>query len=231
MNPISNVKVLTFDFFGTVLNLHDSLRPAIAEFFTNKGINIDPEEFRQSWRYRQRIEQFQDTILMLGHSGYFSTVRRALKYTIALYKTQITDAEIDGLMDAWQALIPFDDVKPGLEKLKTKFKLVALSNGDEEFLYHLARNRIRWNFDEIISSSHFGAFKPHPGVYRKTAMMLNLEMHECMMVSSNSFDVLGARTCGFRSAYVNRYNLPYEDMPFYPDVEVRDFNELANALV
>jgi 2-haloacid dehalogenase len=51
------------------------------------------------------------------------------------------------------------------------------------------------------------------------------------MVSANSFDVMGARACGYRGAFVNRYGLPYEDTPYQPDVVVKDFKELADALV
>jgi 2-haloacid dehalogenase len=57
-----------------------------------------------------------------------------------------------------------------------------------------------------------------------------MEPDEIMMVSSNSFDVVGARACGYRGAYVNRYALPYEDMPYRPDITVKDFTELARAL-
>jgi hypothetical protein len=51
------------------------------------------------------------------------------------------------------------------------------------------------------------------------------------MVSANSFDVMGARACGFRAAFVNRYNLPYEDTPYLPDITVKDFTGLADALL
>ena len=51
------------------------------------------------------------------------------------------------------------------------------------------------------------------------------------MVSANSFDIIGARACGYRGAFVNRYNLPYEDTQFQPDVTVNDFTELADALL
>jgi len=73
----------------------------------------------------------------------------------------------------------------------------------------------------VISVQVAGAFKPHPGVYLRAASLLELEAGECMMVSANSFDVMGARACGFRGAFVNRYGLPYEDTPFRPDVGLR----------
>ena len=63
------------------------------------------------------------------------------------------------------------------------------------------------------------------------AGLLGLEVGECLMVSSNSFDVMGGRACGFRGAYVNRYRLPYEDTPYRADVTVADFATLAAALL
>ena len=66
--------------------------------------------------------------------------------------------------------------------------------------------------------------------YRRAATILGLEVGECMMVSSNSFDVMGARSCGMRGAFVNRDRLPYEDTPYQPDVTVSDFAGLAEAL-
>jgi FMN phosphatase YigB (HAD superfamily) len=68
-------------------------------------------------------------------------------------------------------------------------------------------------------------------VYRRGALKLGLEIGQCMMVSANSFDVMGARMCGMRGAYVNRYNLPYEDTPFVADVTVKNFTELADKLL
>ena len=61
--------------------------------------------------------------------------------------------------------------------------------------------------------------------------MIGLEVGQCMMVSANSFDVMGARMCGMRGAFVNRYKLPYEDTPFVPDVTVPDITRLAETLL
>jgi 2-haloacid dehalogenase len=121
-------------------------------------------------------------------------------------------------------------VIPALRRLKTRYRLVALSNGEPEYLDHLVKHRIGWKFDEVISVQTVGAFKPHPGVYRRAAAILGLEVGQCMMVSANSYDVMGARMCGMRGAWVNRYKLPYEDTPFVPDLTVADFDELAENL-
>jgi len=230
MVKLTGIKALTFDLFGTVLDLAGSLTPFIAKFLEAKGSKLSPNRFWEQWRYRQRIEQYQDNIMMLGHSGYLETARRAFVYTLGLNQIQTTKEEVQKFMLAWQELSPFPEVVPALQRLKTQFRLVALSNGEPHFLDHLIKNRIHWNFDEVISVQVAGAFKPHPGVYLRAASILRFEPAECLMVSANSFDVMGARACGFGGAYVNRYNLPYEDTPFQADLVVKDFTELSDSL-
>jgi len=232
LNPeLENCKALTFDLFGTVLDLGGSLTPFIGEFLAVKGSDADPAEFWAQWRYRQRIEQYQDNIVDLGHSGYLEVARRAFAYVLGLNDIEATRDEIKDFMVAWESLMPFPEVVAGLERLKTRFKLVALSNGEPDFLARLVKNRIKWDFDDVISVQVVGAFKPHPGVYRRAAHILGLEIGECLMVSANSFDVMGARACGMRGAFVNRYELPYEDSPHMPDVTVTNFTELADSLL
>ncbi len=230
MAKFEQVQALTFDLFGTILDLGGSLTPFIDEMLQEKGAATTAEQFWQQWRYRQRLEQFQDTIMMLGHGGYLETVRRAYVYVLALNKIEMSKEEVQTFLACWQELSPFPEVRAGLEKLAARYKLVGLSNGDPAFLDHLAKNRIQWDFDDVISVTTMGAFKPHPAVYRRAAQILGLEVGECMMVSANSFDVVGARACGLRGAYVNRYDLPYEDSPYRADVTVADFTELAESI-
>jgi 2-haloacid dehalogenase len=231
MDKFSNIKALTFDLFGTILDLGSSLTPFIAQFLKGKGSDSSPNRFWEQWRARQRIEQYQDTIMMLGHSGYLETARRAFVYTLKLNGVQASSVEVTDFMRSWQELSPFSEVIPALDQLKSRYQLVVLSNGNPDFLEYLVKHRVQWNFDAVISVELAGAFKPHPGVYRRAARELNLEVGECLMVSANSFDVVGARACGYKAAFVNRYNLPYEDTPYLPNVTVRDFTELANALL
>jgi 2-haloacid dehalogenase len=231
MATCPGVRALTFDLFGTILDLGGSLMPSIAAFLKDRHPSVSPDRFWDQWRARQRIEQFQDTLLMLGHGGYLETVRRALVYTLGLNGIPASPEAVQTLMEAWQGLSPFPDAVPGLERLKGRYTLAILSNGDPHFLDHLVKNRVQWDFDAVISVTPIGAFKPHPAVYRRAAGILGLEMEACMMVSSNSFDVVGARACGYRGAFVNRYELPYDDSPYRPHVTVRDFHELADALL
>ena len=225
-------KALTFDLFGTILDLGGSLTPFISESLdAHAATDVSADAFWEQWRYRQRIEQYQDTIMMLGHSGYLETVRRALHYTLRRNSIDVLPDTVKEFMRGWEQLSPFPEVLAALSRLQSRYKLVVLSNGDPAFLDYLVRERVAWEFDDVISVTSVGAFKPHPAVYRAAAGELGLEVNECLMVSANSFDIMGARACGYSGAFVNRYKLPYEDTPYQPDVTVRDFTELAEALL
>ena len=228
---LQQVSILAFDIFGTVLDLTGSITPPSRRFLEHKDAAVSAEMFWSQWRARQRIEQYQDSLMQLGHAGYLETCRRALVYCLRLNAIGFTDEEVRDLMQSWQHLEPHADVAEGLRRLKPRFRLVALSNGEQPYLEHLERERMRFGFEAIISVQRAGVFKPHPAVYRSGAMALGVEPQSIMMVAAHSFDIMGARACGFRGAYVNRYRLPYEESPYRPDIEVRDFIELADALV
>ncbi len=228
---LQQVTTLTFDIFGTVLDLTGSMTPPSRRFLERKGATVSADRFWDQWRARQRIEQYQDSLMQLGHAGYLETCRRALVYCLRLNGIAFTDDEVRELMQAWQRLIPHPDVAEGLRRLGTRFKLVALSNGEQTYLEHLEREQMRFGFAAVISVQRAGVFKPHPAVYRAGAMALGAEPHQLLMVAAHSFDIMGARACGYRGAYVNRYQLPYEESPYRPDLEVRDFVELADVLL
>lgn len=231
-NPIEAVTTLTFDIFGTVLDLTGSLEGPTGVLLKELGSDMTGAEFYPHWRARQRIEQYQDSLIMLGHSGYLETCRRALVYALRANGIGFDPERIREFMGVWRELSPYADSLEGLNRLSAKYKLVALSNGEPEFLNHLVANRIKFDFDSVISVEEGGAFKPHPSVYRSAARILDVEPFQIMMVAAHSFDIMGARASGFRGAYVNRYSLPYEDTEQYtPDIVVNDFNQLADTLV
>ena len=226
-----NIKILTFDIFGTLLNLKDSMIPYLESNLQISDSETLVTDIWNTWRDRQRIEQYQDNILMLGHSGYLKTCERALKYSLQKYDISFNEKQIKSIMDGWHYLKPFDDALKSLPELSNKYKLVALSNGEQNYLEHLALNQLKFEFNDIISVQHAGLFKPSPAVYRKAAKMLNKNVEEIMMVASHSFDIIGAKACGYKGAYINRYDLPVEDMNYSPDITVIDFYEFTNFIV
>ena len=230
MNALGGVRMLTFDALGTILDLGGSHEPRLGAFLKSKDSEMIASELYARWRARQRIEQYQDNQFCTGHYGYLDSSRRALLYALRAAKLPFNDGDIDRIMEGWQELITFPDAVPGLERLRSKFKLVVLSNGENNFLAHLVTNRIKFNFDDVISVEDVGVFKPNPQVYRYAARRLQAEPSELMMVSAHSFDVVGARTSGYRGAYVNRYDLPFDETPYLYDIQARNFLDLADKL-
>ena len=228
---LAEVRTLTFDLFGTVLDLSGTLVPALRRFFDQSGSSADPQRFWDEWRARQRLEQHQDTILMLGHRGYIDSVGRALRHTLRRHGLPGERAAVAELLASFERLRAFDDVQEGLARVGEKYRLVALSNGDRALVDHLVATRVGVHFDRCISVDRAGRFKPHPSVYRMASAELGCEPGEILMVAAHAFDILGARACGYRGAYVNRYGLPYEESDLLPDLEVRDFRELADCLI
>ena len=229
--PFTRVKYLAFDIFGTVMDLTGSLTGPVDDFLASQGSRMSGEAFYADWRDRQRIEQYQDNLLMLGHSGYLETCRRAFVYCLKKHNVSHTDEAVREFMKTYEALQPFDDAIQGLRILSERYKLVALSNGEQWYLEELLRNNVPITFDAIISVDQVGAFKPSPGIYRKAVQRLGCEPGEIMMVAAHSFDILGAQACGFRAAYVDRYGLPTEVSEYQPDIIVDDFVELACELL
>ena len=229
--PFSRVKYLAFDIFGTVMDLTGSLSDPVRDFLAAHGSEMSGEAFYADWRDRQRIEQYQDTLLMQGHSGYLETCRRAFVYCLKKHMVRYTDEAVLEFMETYKGLKPFDDAIQGLRMLAKRYKLVALSNGEQWYLEELLLNNVPIAFDAIISVDQVGAFKPSPGIYRKAVQRLGCEPREIMMVAAHSFDILGAQACGFRAAYVDRYGLPTEVSEYQPDIIVDDFVELASELL
>ena len=228
---LARVNYLTFDIFGTVMDLTGSLSGPAGEFLAAQGSEITGPAFYAEWRARQRIEQYQDNLLMLGHSGYLETCRRAFVYCLKKQNVSYTSGAVQEFMKVYQGLQPYDDAIEGLRSLAERYKLVALSNGEQWYLEELLANNVPITFDAIISVDQVGAFKPSPGIYRKAIQRLGCEPGEIMMVAAHTFDILGAQTCGFKGAYVNRYKLPTEDSDYQPDIIVDDFVELAAKLL
>ncbi len=230
MSALDRVSTLTFDIFGTVLDLTGGIVPALGDYLAAQGSAHEPEKLWREWRARQRLEQHQDTVLQLGHSGYLETARRALLFTLRANEVPHRDEDAQEIVQVFYRLQPFEDARLGLERLAKKYRLVALSNGNPELLEQLIPNNLARPEMERISVARFGNFKPHPAIYRGAAVALRLDPGEIMMVAAHSFDILGARACGFRGAFVNRYGLPYEESPLQPDLTVGDFGELADRL-
>ena len=111
---MKQIEAITFDLFGTIFDLKSTLIDSITNYLSIKRVSntkLTPDRFWAIWRERQRIEQFQDSLLMAGHSGYLETAKKALLYTLRYYSISFTDSEVNIIMYEWQNLKMLTDKK------------------------------------------------------------------------------------------------------------------------
>jgi len=193
-------KVLAFDVFGTVVDWHGTIVGEIEQLVP--GINGD--EFAMAWRagYKPAMQR-----VMAGESGW--TILDELHRTIleeVLGKfsiTNLTEAQKIHLNQVWHRLKAWPDSVEGLTRLKAHYLLCTLSNGNLGLLAKLSKTAaLPW--DCILSAEVFGKYKPHPETYLGVARIFGVEPDEVMLVAAHHDDLMSARTCGLKTAYIER---------------------------
>ena len=141
----------------------------------------------------------------------------------------LSEAEIDHLNRAWHRLDGWPDTVEGLTRLKRKFILATLSNGNVALMVNMAKYAgLPW--DAILGAEVAHAYKPQPEAYDRTAAFLDLKPAECMMVAAHNGDLVAARGRGFHTAFVSR---PLEHGPNKTrDLKAEhDFDVIADSFV
>ena len=230
-SPVDEVDTLTFDVFSTILDASSSLVSVATRLIQSKGLETDADAFCARWLARQRVEQLQETLMKTGHTGYLQASRRALVHTLHGEGVVLTEAEVAEVLKLWWELRPFEDSVEALGRLGERYRIAVLSNGDVDLLAHLVSKSIGVRFDAVVSVQQAGAFKPHPAAYRTAARVLDSEPHRIMMATAHSIDVMGARSCGYRAAWVNRGALPFDETHYRPDITTDDLAGLASSLL
>ena len=147
----------------------------------------------------------------------------------------LNEAEKDHLNRVWHRLMPWPDAINGLQRLRERFVVAALSNGNMALLTNMAKHAgLPW--DCILSSELAKHYKPAPEVYQTAADLLGLSPNQVMMVAAHKHDLLGAQGVGFRTAFVFRPEeygpRGHPDLEPHPSFDLRasDFNDLASKL-
>jgi 2-haloacid dehalogenase len=223
------VTTLMFDFYGTVVDMQTGLTRAIAPFLRERGYGGNPGAVVTWWRRTHFENSMIDALLHKEHTPYREIGRRAVSYTLERAGVPFSRDEAEWLVAQIERLAPFPDVVAALTRLKRRYRLVVLSNGDPDMLERGVAH-VGIAFDRVISVAEAGAFKPHVATYRKAAELLGVEPTSVLFVANHPFDCVGAKAFGMRSAYVNRRGRPFGETPYSPDLEVRDLRQLADTL-
>ena len=233
---IPNVKALTFDVFGTVVDWRSSLIREGEALGKAKGLSFDWAKFADSWRglYQPAMDEVRS-----GRRPWTKLDdlhRESLDKLLVQFGIKgLSEAEIDHFNRAWHRLDPWPDSVPGLTRLKRKFVLATLSNGNVALMVNMAKyGGLPW--DAILGAEVARHYKPQPECYRTTAEFLGLTPGECMMVAAHNGDLGKASEVGLRTAFVPRPNEhgPGSNRDVTParqwDIVAKDFQDLAQQL-
>jgi 2-haloacid dehalogenase len=217
------VKGIAFDMYGTLVDVG-----AVAQ--ACKEVAPDPMAFTAGWRAKQLEYTFLRS-LMGKYQDFWRVSEHALEFTIRRFGLAVLPEQRRRLMEAWLHPTPYPEVAPVLSRLGQRYPLSVLSNGSPKMLRAgLEQTGLRPHFRWVISVDAVKLYKPSPRVYRLAPRRMGLRKTEILFVSSNSFDVVGAKSFGFRVSWINRAGAPLDRLGPAPDLEVRSFDELEAAL-
>jgi len=207
------VKALVFDIFGTVVDWRSSIIEQFQAFGQEKGLTVHWEAFVDDWKscYYPGMDAVRAG--KLPWTNVDGIYRKKLDALLGSYGvTGLSEAETIRLNRAWHRCKPWPDVVAGLTRLKARYVLSTLSNGDVACMVNIAKySGLPW--DCVLCAELFHHYKPDPEVYRGAIALLGWEPEEIMMVAAHNYDLRADRK-------------PEEDW----DVVVRDFGELATVM-
>lgn len=217
------VRGIVFDMYGTVVDVG-----AVAE--ACKEVAPDPVAFNAQWRSKQLEYSFLRT-LMGQYQDFWKVTQEALEFTVQRFALQVTAEQRQRLMEAWLHPTPYPEVAAALPRLQEKYPLAILSNGTPKMLRTgLGRAGLRRHFQWVLSADAVKLYKPAPQVYQLAPRRMQLAKREILFVSSNAFDVLGAKTFGFRGCWINRTVAALDPLGPTPDLVVMGFDDLVECL-
>jgi 2-haloacid dehalogenase len=217
MSDLSMVKALVFDVFGTVVDWRTSLINDFTAWSKTRGIEGDWTALVDGWR--GLYVGSMDEVRKHPERGYVILDvlhRRSLETLVArLGIAGLTEADLDHLTRGWHRLHPWAGSVAGLTRLKTKYIISPLSNGNVALLTNMAKFAgLPW--DLVLSAELFAHYKPDPETYLGAARLLGLAPGEVMMVAAHNNDLEAAQRYGLKTAFVAR---PTE----YGPLQSRDF--------
>ena len=199
-------QALLFDVFGTVVDWRSGIMRDAAPFLARHGIAMTPAALADAWRdrYQPAMQAIRSgarpfTRLDVLHRENLDAVLRDAGADLAAIPADDRAA----LTRAWHRLDPWPDSVPGLLRLKARFIIAPLSNGNIALLLNMAK-RAALPWDAILGAEVAQAYKPQPEAYLRTAEILGLPPSACMLVAAHNGDLAAAHRAGFGTAFIPR---------------------------
>ncbi len=233
---VKQPKAIVFDTFGSVVDWRSSLIADLTTYSAGRGISADWPAFVDAWRaaYHPSMDRVR--------KGQLPWTKLDALHRASLNKL-VEDFDIKGLTEddlvhinlGWHRLNPWPDSVPGLTRLKSRFIIGPLSNGNVSLLLNMAKfAKIPW--DMIFGSDLFQHFKPDPKTYLGVAKMLDIRPDQVMMAAAHNGDLGKARECGLLTAFFPRPNEygPHQKRDYAADqdwdIVATDIQDMATKL-
>ena len=231
-----DIKALGFDVFGTVVDWRTSVAREAEAVGRAKGIDVDWTAFAVAWRklYQPQMQRVRSR--ELPWTKLDDLHRMSLDRLIVEFGLKgLSEEETDHLNRAWHRLDPWPDAVPGLTRLKTRYALTTLSNGNVALMVNMAK-RAGLPWDAILGAEPTRHYKPDPEAYLGTADYLGVRPDQLMLVAAHNGDLAAASKVGLRTAFVPRpkEHGPGQTRDLTPDgawdFVATDFEDLARQL-
>ena len=219
----SNIRAIAFDAYGTLFDVH-SVIALCNRLFSDQGA-----ELSKLWRAKQ-LEYTWLRSLMGRYEDFWVVTESALVFACRSLGLACPAETRRELMESYLHLDTFPEVKSALGKL-AQYKLAILSNGAPKMLAAAVEGAgLKGIFAGVISADEVKAYKPNPCVYGQISQHLGVLKSAIAFVSSNFWDIAGAKSYGFWTCWVNRCNLPQDELGVKPDLTVQSMDRLGGIL-
>jgi 2-haloacid dehalogenase len=215
-------KAYLFDAYGTLFDVHSIVRRSGA------GIAGPLDTVSQLWR-RKQLEFTWLRALMRRYEDFSAITEAALRTALAELHLQPAESEVRQLLDAYLTPALFPDASIALQTLHDA-PCAILSNGSPKMLEAaVAANRLESYFSAILSADQVKTYKPSPDVYQLGIDALHLSAREILFVSSNAWDVAGAKSFGYNVCWCNRSGGVMDRLGFAPDLLVTSLDQIRSS--
>jgi 2-haloacid dehalogenase len=212
------IRGYVFDAYGTLFDVHSVVE-------AGRAITGDPGALSATWRQKQ-LEYTWLRSLMGRYEDFWAVTEAALRWSVRRLGLTADEAQLARLMDAYLSLACFPEVPAALERLAGRPRAI-LSNGSPRMLQAaVTSSGLGRHLDHVLSVDAVRIFKPAPAVYALGPPTLGVPAGELLFVSSNGWDVAGAKAFGYQVAWCNRAGAPVEELGASPDVIVSRLDEL-----
>ena len=211
-----------FDAYGTLFDVHSVIE-------AGRALTSDPQALSSLWRQKQ-LEYTWLRALMGRYEDFWAVTEQALRFALRRLGIAAGEAQVKTLLEAYLSLACFPEVADALARLEGA-PLGILSNGSPRMLAAALRSSgLQGAFRHVLSVDAVKIYKPSPRVYELGPRAFGMASGEMLFVSSNAWDVAGAKAFGYRTCWCNRTKAPMEALGVTPDLEVERLDQILERL-